>query len=73
MSHVEASYLAWLDVSALELDKPFEHFLAHGLALSDGTPMGDRNFLRLNFGTTRAKLEQIISRMQRALEAVNRR
>ncbi|WP_165954237.1 MalY/PatB family protein [Seongchinamella unica] len=69
MAHVEATYLAWLDVSALELENPFQHFLAHGVALSDGTPMGDRNFLRLNFGTTRANLEQILSRMERALGA----
>ncbi|RLQ22632.1 putative C-S lyase [Seongchinamella sediminis] len=69
MTHVEATYLAWLDVSALAIENPFEHFLAHGVALSDGRPMGDGNFLRLNFGTSRARLEQIIQRMEVALGA----
>lgn len=70
MTHVEATYLAWLDVSALGAESPFQHFLAHGVALSDGAPMGDQNFLRLNFGTTRANLEQILSRIEEALDAI---
>ena len=70
MTHVEATFLAWLDVSALDVEDPFEHFLAHGVALSDGTPMGDERYLRLNFGTNRANLEEILMRMETAIAAL---
>ena len=70
MTHDEATFLAWLDVSALDVEDPFEHFLAHGVALSDGTPMGDERYLRLNFGTNRANLEEILMRMETAIAAL---
>ena len=69
MAHVEATFLAWINVSKLKLDNPFEHFLAHGVALSDGAGMGDKDYLRLNFACTRATLEQILERMQQAVAA----
>ncbi|MEP5568683.1 MAG: PatB family C-S lyase [Halioglobus sp.] len=69
MTHVEATFLAWIDVSKLALESPFEHFLAHGVALSDGAPMGDPNYLRLNFGCTRATLQEIIKRIKSAVKA----
>lgn len=34
---IEAAYLAWLNVSALQLPDPIAHFKAHGVGLSDGT------------------------------------
>ena len=69
MTHVEATFLAWIDVSGLGLENPFEHFLAHGVALSDGAPMGDSHYQRLNFGCTRATLEEMLERMKRAVAA----
>jgi cystathionine beta-lyase len=69
MAHVEATFLAWINVSRLGLDNAFEHFLGHGLALSDGAPMGDAGYLRLNFACTRATLEQIVGRMKAAVAA----
>ena len=36
MSPVEATYLAWLDVSMLNLDDPMEFFESAGVGLSDG-------------------------------------
>lgn len=69
MAHVEATFLAWINVSELKLDNAFEHFLAHGVALSDGSPMGDSDYLRLNFACSRATLEEIIKRMKKALYA----
>ncbi|MBT4521041.1 MAG: putative C-S lyase [Halieaceae bacterium] len=67
MAHVEATFLAWINISELQLDKPFEHFLAHGVALSDGADMGDGNYLRLNFGCTRTTLEEMLSRITTAV------
>ena len=69
MTHVEATFLAWIDVSELALESPFEHFLAHGLALSDGAPMGNPNYQRLNFGCTRATLQEILKRIDTAVAA----
>lgn len=62
-----ASYLAWLDCTALGLgDDPAAHFLAHGrVALSRGLDFGANGagFVRLNMGTTRALLEEAVRRM----------
>jgi cystathionine beta-lyase len=69
MTHVEATFLAWINVSELQLDNAFEHFLAHGVALSDGAPMGDSGYLRLNFACPRATLEEIILRIRTAVAA----
>ncbi|MBI2516277.1 MAG: putative C-S lyase [Opitutae bacterium] len=70
-THVEATYLSWLDVSALKLEDPAGFFLQHGVALSDGTPFGvpKGSFVRLNFGCPRATLVEALARLQRALAA----
>ena len=66
----EASYLAWLDCSALSLgDDPAAAFLAGGrVALSSGPTFGaaqGRGFARLNLATSRRILEEAIVRMKR--------
>jgi cysteine-S-conjugate beta-lyase len=67
----QASYLAWLDCTALGLgDDPAAHFLAHGrVALSRGLDFGANGagFVRLNMGTSRALLEEAVRRMAAAL------
>jgi cystathionine beta-lyase len=70
MAHVEATYLAWIDCAALSLADPHAHFLAHGVALSPGAQFGGASFVRLNFGTQRARLREALQRMRRAVEAV---
>ncbi|MDD3179034.1 MAG: PatB family C-S lyase [Opitutaceae bacterium] len=71
MARCEATYLAWLDVSALQLESPVTFFEKHGVGLSDGTLFGapPRRFLRLNFGCPRATLTEALTRMQRAIHA----
>jgi cystathionine beta-lyase len=68
----EATYLAWLDCSGLELDDaPAEFFIRHGrVALSEGRNFGAdfKDFARLNFATSRELLQEIIDRMATALE-----
>ncbi|HWA08688.1 MAG TPA: PatB family C-S lyase [Opitutaceae bacterium] len=68
---IEATYLAWLNVSALKLDDPAAHFERHGVGLSDGTPFGAPrgDYVRLNFGCTRATLAEAVRRMKSALAA----
>jgi len=63
----EATYLAWIDASGLELESPQKFFEAAGVGMSDGSDFGDPQFVRLNFGCPRSRLEEAIRRMQKAL------
>jgi cysteine-S-conjugate beta-lyase len=67
----EATYLAWLDVSALNLKDPGYFFEQHGVGLADGAQYGvaPGKFVRLNFGCPRATLGEALRRMQRAAAA----
>ena len=69
ISPVEATYLAWIDVRELALENPAAHFEAHGLGLSDGADFGAPGFLRLNFGCTRATLDEALRRFSAACRA----
>jgi len=69
MSHVEATYLAWIDVRELGLANPAAHFEAHGLGLSDGSDFGAPGWLRLNFGCPRSTLEAALTRFAAACRA----
>lgn len=67
----QAGYLAWLDCRALGVGPdPSRHFLKRGkVALARGLDFGAQGagFVRLNMGTSRALLGEIVSRMQTAL------
>jgi cystathionine beta-lyase len=65
----EATYLAWLDVSALNLNNPGLFFEEHGVGLADGTQYGAPagRFVRLNFGCPRTTLIEALNRMKRAV------
>ena len=66
---VEATYLLWMNVSALGLNNPTAHFEQHGVGLSDGAMFGAAkgSHVRLNFGCPRATLVEAIRRMKVAL------
>ncbi len=68
----EATYLAWLDCRALNLEpSPFEFFLRQArVALNDGATFGPggEGFVRLNFGCPRATLLEALDRLRLALE-----
>jgi cystathionine beta-lyase len=68
---IEATYLAWMNVSALGLADPMAHFEAHGVGLSDGVPFGGApgRYVRLNFGCARSTLVEALARMKSALAA----
>lgn len=67
----EATYLAWLDCSALQLSEdPASVFLERGrVALEPGRKFSrdHGSWVRLNFGTSREILGEIVSRMAAAL------
>jgi cystathionine beta-lyase len=67
MAHVEATYLAWLDVRRLDHTDVAEVCLKAGVALSPGAAFGDPGFLRLNFACPRSTLQEALRRLQAAL------
>ncbi len=69
MAHVEATYLAWIDVRDLALEQPGKFFEAAGVGLSDGTDFGAPGFVRLNFGCPRATLEAGLARLVAAVRS----
>lgn len=71
VSKIEASYLAWIDCSALPCADPHALFLEAGVALSPGAQFNEPRFVRLNFGTQRAVLEQALDRMMLAVNRLN--
>jgi cysteine-S-conjugate beta-lyase len=69
MTHVEGTYLAWIDVRGLQLDHPARYFEAHGLGLSDGAQFHGPGFVRFNFGCPRATLDEGLQRFRHAVLA----
>ncbi len=70
VNHVEATYLAWLNVEELAIDNPVGHFKNHGTMLSDGSHFLGPGYVRLNFGCPRSMLQEALDRMQKAMEAL---
>jgi bifunctional pyridoxal-dependent enzyme with beta-cystathionase and maltose regulon repressor activities len=64
MAHVEATYLAWIDVASMP--DAAERFLKHGVSVYPGEQFGDARFVRLNFGTHRKTLEKALERIRTA-------
>lgn len=71
MRPVEATYLAWIDAREFASDhgiaNPARWFEQHGLGLSDGADFGTPGFVRLNFGTRRALLDEALARLAQAV------
>ncbi len=72
MTHVEATYLAWIDAREAGLGDPVRFFEEAGVGLSDGTEFDAAGFVRLNFGCSRPLLVQALGRMRRALRSSDR-
>lgn len=70
MYPLEATFLAWVDVSKLlssgvtDVEKFFENA---GVGISAGAYFGDANFVRINFATQRAVLEHAVQRIKAAV------
>jgi cysteine-S-conjugate beta-lyase len=66
----EASFLAWLDCTGLDIDDPARFFLDRAqVALSNGPAFGagSEPNVRINFATSRVLLEQIVIAMGAAV------
>ena len=70
MHPVEATYLAWIDAREFAQQRgianPAQYLETHGLGLSDGAAFGAPGFVRLNFGTRRALLDEALARLAAA-------
>lgn len=63
----EATYLGWIDARSMQTSDPATIFKKYGLGLSPGHTFGAKGWVRLNFATRRALLEEGLSRMEKAL------
>ncbi|MCI0556627.1 MAG: pyridoxal phosphate-dependent aminotransferase [Anaerolineae bacterium] len=72
VTNPQATYLAWLDFTELNLKKsPFDFFMKRAkVGLSDGKIFGagGEGHIRLNFGTSRKLLEEGLNRMRKAFK-----
>ncbi len=67
MGHVEATYLAWINVEGLKLDDPAGFFEKAGVGIQDSREFGGSGFIRLNFGCRRAVLIEGLNRIRQAI------
>ena len=67
----EATYLAWIDCSESELDDPTDFFINAGVGVHRGEWFGDKNYVRLNFGCPRSRLEEALRRIKKAFSQRN--
>jgi len=68
----EGTFLAWLDCSQLGLADPHAFFLKNAkVGFSAGAEFGDayRQYVRLNFGCSRATLDACLDRLERAIHS----
>jgi len=67
LDSVEATYLAWIDVSELGLKNPAKFFEQAGVGMSAGREFGDGRFMRMNFGCPRSLVEEAVTRIRLAV------
>ena len=70
MYTMEASYLAWIDCSQLEIKDPAQLFLDHGLALQPGSMFQQDNHVRINIATPKSVLREALDRMHAAIDSL---
>lgn len=68
--NLAATYLAWVDASALPVDNPHAFFEQAGVGLSPGADFGNAKFVRINFGCNRGLLTKALDRMENAINAL---
>jgi cystathionine beta-lyase len=65
MTHVEGTYLQWLDFRPCGIERPYQWLQDHPKILcNDGKPFGLDGYVRMNFGTTRDRLKEALHRLE---------
>jgi len=59
---IEATYLAWIDCTALQIESPIRAVEDAGLFLSDGAFFGHPRCVRMNFGTQTERLKSALDK-----------
>ena len=59
---IEATYLAWIDCTALQIENPIRAVEDAGLFLSDGAFLGHPRCVRMNFGTQTERLKSALDK-----------
>ena len=70
LSHVEATYLAWIDASCLGERNGMRFFDDAGVRLSDGVAFQGPGFVRLNFACPRQTLRDALDRIATAVRSI---
>jgi cystathionine beta-lyase len=70
LTHIEATYLAWIDTHRLNVPCAHTLFETAGVGLSDGKDFDGKGFLRLNFGCPRETLDRALKRISHAISQV---
>ena len=70
---IEGTYLAWIDATALPVPSPFKFFEQAGVGLSPGADFGNPGFVRLNFACRHQTLLEALSRMEKAITALEQK
>ncbi|WP_019614603.1 aminotransferase class I/II-fold pyridoxal phosphate-dependent enzyme [Psychromonas ossibalaenae] len=69
LNKIEATYLAWIDISELVLTDSCKYFESFGIGLTSGLEFGDADFVRLNFACPRSTLVKALQRFTCAVKA----
>jgi cystathionine beta-lyase len=67
MKPMDATYLAWIDYSAIDNTDFINHLLKNGLGVMEADIFGGKNAFRLNFATQRSVLEEVVERLKKAV------
>ena len=71
MGPVEATYLAWINVSGLNLENAPRFFESAGVGMSAGSEFGDSDWMRFNFACPHATVVEAVSRIRQAIGRKN--
>ncbi len=71
LQDLDATYLAWIDASALGLNDTAGFFEQHGVGFSAGEQFEQAHHLRLNFACPRSTLEQALQRIKSAVATLD--
>jgi len=70
-THVEGTYLAWIDTSGSGIEDPTRFFELAGVGLSDGSMFDGQGFVRLNFACPRRLLTEALERISVAVAGID--
>jgi cystathionine beta-lyase len=70
-SHVEGTYLTWIDFRPLKIENPFQFFYEKAkVVFSNGKDFGEDGFVRLNFACSRELLREAFDRIENAVHKI---